>query len=226
MEILDACADSDGLMSRKEFVDPTTFNSYTKDFYPYLNKPVDKIYKEFFESKSNILLLAGPSGSGKTTFCRNLLKYYSNKAMIANSKTLFHNSDVFIRYSQSDAGLLVIEDVDDLITARKDGNNVMSYLLNLSDGIIPNNKKVVISTNLPGLNSIDDAVLRLGRCYDMLLFRKLSTSEAMLARSSIGKEYIDLNNIQDKWTLAEALNYDPELNIKNRNTFSVGFSSS
>ena len=54
----------------------------------------------------------------------------------------------------------------------------MYHLLGLSDGLIQSiNKKIIISTNLSSLNNIDEAIIRKGRCFDILNFRYLYWDE-------------------------------------------------
>jgi ATP-dependent 26S proteasome regulatory subunit len=120
---------------------------------------------------------------------------------------------------------LLIEDADNAVMARSEGNEGMSYLLNLTDGIIPLKKKIVIVTNLPSINKVDPALIRPGRCYDILEFRSLTAEQAEAARASIDMPYLDLTAVKSKWSLAEALNYDLDLKLAERKKTSIGFTS-
>lgn len=209
--------------SRTEKIELSNINVQTKEFYPWLERDFDELCQDFFKSNKSVLLLIGPPGVGKTTFCRNLLKKYNKPTMLANNEQLFQTSALFEAFAGSDNQLLLIEDADSAVGPRSEGNAGMSFLLNLTDGIIPLKKKFVIVTNLKTIKSVDEALIRPGRCFDILEFRELTTLEAQDARKSIGLPDIDLTDVKKSWTLAEALNYDVELNIEKRKAKAIGF---
>jgi len=74
---------------------------------------------------------------------------------------------------------MVLEDADSFLSSRsKSGNTVMHKFLNVGDGLLSTRgKKIVFSTNLPSTRDIDDALLRVGRCFDVLKFRGLTEQE-------------------------------------------------
>jgi ATP-dependent 26S proteasome regulatory subunit len=101
-----------------------------------------------------------------------------------------------------------MEDADAFLAARKDGNTLMHRFLNMSDGLISaKNKKLVFSTNLPNISDIDEALLRPGRCFDILQFRPLTRAEAQAALDEVGSnaELPDGN----QFTLAELFCQQP-----------------
>ncbi len=76
-----------------------------------------------------------------------------------------------------------------MLSSRERGNDLMARLLNLADGLISLPKrKIVFSTNLPSLDSVDEALLRPGRCFAAVNFRKLDAAEAERAAASIGRQ--------------------------------------
>ena len=108
------------------------------------------------------------------------------------------------RLSRGDGRVLVLEDADTMLGARRDGNLLMNRLLNLSDGLISlPARKIIFSTNLPGLQSVDEALLRPGRCYGAIKFRELTVAEALKAQEAAGKS-VPIN--KKTVTLSEALN--------------------
>ena len=76
----------------------------------------------------------------------------------------------------------------------------MQKFLNLGDGILSNKKKkIIITTNLENLSSIDPALTRPGRCFDALEFTPLTKEQALKLNPSLQLE-------QENYTLAEIYN--------------------
>jgi hypothetical protein len=85
--------------------------------------------------------------------------------------------------------LIVVEDGDELIAPRSQGsgNRRMAELLNETDGIgSSHTRKLVITTNLTNTKGIDEALMRPGRCYDVVSCRLLTAKEAIAARKAAG----------------------------------------
>jgi hypothetical protein len=225
VDMVDSISESHGVRNRTQKIELADINAQTRAFYPWFDQDFDEYYDAYFQSTKNVLLIIGEPGLGKTTFSRNMLKRYFKETMLANNATLFKDSRLFEHFAGSEAGLLLIEDADNAVMARSEGNEGMSYLLNLTDGIIPLKKKIVIVTNLPSINKVDPALIRPGRCYDILEFRSLTAEQAEAARASIDMPYLDLTAVKSKWSLAEALNYDLDLKLAERKKTSIGFTS-
>ena len=108
------------------------------------------------------------------------------------------------RMQRRDGRVLILEDADEMLSSRADGNKIMSRLLNLSDGLVSlPARKLIFSTNLPSLSSVDEALLRPGRCYGVVNFRKLTKDEALKAQASVGR---DVPITKKEVSLSEALN--------------------
>ncbi|MGJ3449112.1 hypothetical protein, partial [Enterobacter sp. PTB] len=64
-------------------------------------------------------------------------------------------------------------------SSRNDGNKLISKFLNTADGILPNNKKkLIFTTNLPNIRDVDKALVRPGRCFDVLEIGYLNKEQA------------------------------------------------
>jgi ATP-dependent 26S proteasome regulatory subunit len=136
---------------------------------------------------------------------------YDNKltAVLTFDEQILQMDDFFINFLMNDEqDILVIEDADLLITSREDhGNKLMSRILNISDGLIKHSsKKIVFSANLTKYDSIDQALMRPGRCHDVLDFRKLTADEAknLAAVAGISHKLQE----REEYTLAEI--FEPE----------------
>lgn len=176
-----------------------------KNNYPTLNFDFQKYFTEFAESKANLLLLYGPPGTGKTTLLRELTKVETHTCVLAESNILRFSFEEIKRYLNRN-DILIIEDADDYLGSRKDGNKVMSSLLNGLDGfIVDNGIKVVFNTNITNLSSIDEALIRPGRCFDVLHVPKLTPEQALKIATDNNIEIQDFNSKKD-WSLAEVYN--------------------
>jgi len=181
-------------------------------FYPWMTEGIDAYQKRYLESDASILLLLGPPGTGKTSFTRSMI--YNNKltAVLTFDEAILAMDDFFINFLMNDEqDLLVIEDADLMITSREDhGNKLMSRILNISDGLIKvASKKIVFSANLTKYDSIDHALIRPGRCHDVLDFRKLTPEEAQNLADQAGIKHT--LHPREEYTLAEI--FEPEHHV-------------
>jgi len=161
-----------------------------KSAYPGINEKygsVENFSKKFYNSSENVLILQGVPGTGKTKFLRKLLKEFDGistfsrriNVLYINNNTVADNDGVYIKFITENYDALIIEDVDHLLGTRADGNQVMSNFLCASDGLIRSmNKKIIFTTNLPNELFIDDALLRPGRCFDILKISMLTNEQA------------------------------------------------
>jgi ATP-dependent 26S proteasome regulatory subunit len=98
---------------------------------------------------------------------------------------------------------------------------MMHRFLNMSDGLVTTSgKKIVFSTNLGSLKSVDQALIRPGRCYDVCQHRALNADEAraVLEETGVQREIENGKN----YTLAELMMNQPSDGVK-KTTRRVGF---
>lgn len=188
------------------------------DFYPFIEGGIDKLVEDYRKSKGNILLLIGDRGLGKTTLIRTLLSKLGRERNVLcdNEVTIMNPAFMVYIQSLSDA-TICIEDADNLLAKREDQNHQMSALLNYTDGVIKNDTSMILSTNLPSLNRVDQALFRPGRTFRVIQFRKLNYDEAMKARAALDLPVIEPEEF-DKYTrdgvvsLATVLNWEDHIN--------------
>jgi hypothetical protein len=101
--------------------------------------------------------------------------------------------------------IIVVEDADMLLAPRAAGNLIMPELLNETDGIASNHtRKIIFTTNLGSKKDIDEALMRPGRCYDVVNCRLLTPEEASAARLAHGLSDFEVAPAEDV-SLATAL---------------------
>ena len=154
-------------------------------FYPALaGRKLSDYYDTYLASDSNVLILLGPPGTGKTSFLRGLLHHAQSDALISYDPDILQDDEIFADFMSGQERFMILEDADTFLASRtKSGNTVMHKFLNVGDGLLSTKgKKIVFTTNLPSIRDIDDALMRPGRCFDVLRFAKLSADEAKVVR--------------------------------------------
>jgi hypothetical protein len=173
------------------------------EMYPFLNgETLDEYYDRYMNSDASILLLLGPPGLGKTAMIRGLLRYANQSAILTYHTKLLESDEFFASWFRSkDENIVIMEDSDTMLLPRADGNSMMNRFLNLGDGLITlKNKKMIFTTNLPNVSSIDEALLRKGRCHDVVEFSYLNKDQASLIADKAGICFVA---DQEKYTIAD-----------------------
>lgn len=195
------------------FIDKTlkvSKNYNMKDcLYPHLGAKIDEFCSNYEKSNSPILILLGPPGMGKTSFIRNYLYEYNKKALVSYDIALMSTDSFFLHYLDVEQDVLILEDFDQFLKKRShnEDDKVIHKFLNLSEGIINVGlKKIIFTANLEK-EDIDPALIRPGRCFEVLEFFPYTKKQAL----TIASEYdinldSDLANQTDGVSLAEIFN--------------------
>ena len=173
-----------------------------KEAYPFFDCSIEELVQDFLDSDESVLILFGPPGTGKSKFIEHLIDLSKKKAMFSFNQELMKSDKLYSHFVKSDCDWLINEDADTYISSRNQhGNETMKMILNCSDGLATNKtKKYIFSTNLPNLNDVDEALLRPGRCYGVINFTKLNSTQAQVVASKLNPNIV----LEDKgYSLAE-----------------------
>jgi SpoVK/Ycf46/Vps4 family AAA+-type ATPase len=173
-------------------LDHTSFDELASDVvhdeaYPTLGAPVRDFIDSYVRAEETVLVLLGSPGTGKTKLVRAILGALSARkndsaiVMYTADKRALEHDEIFVKFITGPYEALVIEDADHLLLARSDGNHDLHRFLAVADGVVrAAGRKIIFTTNLPNINSIDEALLRPGRCFASVRTRPLNREETAL----------------------------------------------
>lgn len=180
--------------------------------YPWFPHGIENFISSYLANSASVLLMYGPPGTGKTSFLKHLLCSRKLHGVVTYDEAVLNDDRFFIDFlTDEESDIMIVEDADLLLTSREsDQNKIMSKFLNVSDGLVRMpNKKMVFTTNITSLSKVDQALLRRGRCFATVEFRRLSPREAAGAAEATGQASQNWME-KDSWSLAEVFNVNPE----------------
>ncbi len=203
------------------------------NYVRHVQGPLDKLMGMTGDTiKGRIILIHGPAGTGKTTLLRALggawrdwchVSYILDPDVMLNNGTYMMQALLDEDSTSSRWRLIIMEDAGELFTqnAKKETGQALSRLLNMTDGILGQGRKIIfaLTTNEP-VKSIHAAVMRPGRAMANLSIPAFTKEEAAVW---LGQPVIE----EQQLTLARLLSIrNPEkisvITTEETKQFSVG----
>lgn len=186
--------------------------------------PHEKIVDFLKSDQSGLLLLHGNPGTGKTSYIRNLMYEIKGRPFMVLDNNVFNyitdSSFVNLLLNNRQA-IIILEDCESMLEDRSTGNNQLSTLLNLSDGILGDSFKFkFICTFNAKVSEIDKAVLRKGRMKVKYEFKPLTAEKTKAKAQELGIDVKDGESL----TLAELYNYAEQNDLSSSGSKKIGFS--
>lgn len=187
------------------------FDLHYNDDFKSIHKT---ILKQLRKPKSNgLFLFHGKPGTGKSTYIKYLM-HQQNKQVIFLSPNMagsLDNMNLTEFLMDTPNCVLVIEDAEDLIISRDNfHNSKLSFILNLTDGILGDSLGIqIIATFNTDLKNIDKALLRKGRLSSIYEFKELSTEKSNILLQKIGQT----KTVSVPTSLANLFNMEDDNNI-------------
>lgn len=196
---------------------------YNDDF-----KKADKTIKDFIdeEDTSGLVILNGVKGTGKTTYIRHLINNSGRRFVYLTKEMASALTDPsFIAFLTEIKGcVLVIEDCENLVAARSQGNQStgISNILNMCDGLLSDifNIKIIATFN-EDIRKVDDALLRKGRLVYRYEFKELSVEKT----NALFKMLKIDHNSDKEMTLADIFNYEKDNGSETKEKKKIGFNA-
>lgn len=169
--------------------------SYMKTLVRKLTKRTDKQYRQDIHPGKGLYILHGAPGTGKSRFLMELLLQLS---IADRERPIFYfppqmvqeiGSPQFTNFLLAHPGAIILaEDAENAIRAQERRTDVISNLLNCTDGTIAEAQQLTfILTFNCQVEEIDSALLRPGRLKGKAYFNTLNIEEAEVAATAIKK---------------------------------------
>lgn len=171
-----------------------------------------------------LFLFHGLPGTGKSTYIKHLIHQQKKKVIFLSPKLARNLDDLaFTEFLLENPNIiLVIEDAEDLIVSRDNvPNSQLSFLLNLTDGLLADSLGIqIIATFNTDLKNIDKALLRKGRLTAIYEFKPLEFEKAVTLAETLKIKNFEYHK---QMVLTDIFNYEKTNFSKTKERPLVGF---
>lgn len=159
------------------------FEHLLVDMYPGIM--LTEMMESYSNSSESNMILTGEPGTGKTCFAKMMMAFYALflkrdiDVIYVKDRELLKMDSFWANMSARKPDMMILDDLDDELRPRTEGRNeIVNNMLSFSDGIFEVDTKIIITTNLTD-NAIDKALIRPGRCFEILSLPQLTGDQAL-----------------------------------------------
>jgi len=194
--------------------------NYNSDFKEIHNTIVKNCRKK---GTKGLYLFHGHPGTGKSTYIKYLIHCQKKRVIFLSPRMASNLDDIQLTNFLLDNPncILVIEDAEEIIISRDNHQNTrLSFLLNLTDGLLSESLGIqVIATLNTDLKNIDKALLRKGRLTTLYEFKPLILQKTNDLLRKLGHDF----ETDKEMTLADIYNIQKENHYTPTLRKAVGF---
>ena len=181
---------------------------YNDDFLEVADRIESSLTDKVTNAQNGIILLQGDVGTGKTSFLRHLIRNVNKKVIyVPPDLSVELSSPSFMAFlMEHPNSILIIEDAETVLKTREaGGNQAVSNILNISDGILGDALSLqIVCTFNASTDDIDRALLREGRLIELYEFNALSEEKTLnLCKKVYGEDVVPPKK---EMTLAQIFN--------------------
>lgn len=185
--------------------------------------PHEKIKEALDSDKAGVIILHGVPGTGKSSYIRHLISTI-NKNFIYFDQSCFQHltsSSMINLLMENRNAVIILEDAEELIKKRKNGNAQISALLNLTDGLLADSLKFkFICTFNADIGDIDPALLRKGRLKVKYDIKPLTPDKVKKLADAKG---LHVGDNPKSMTLGDVYNIEDKVDFDAKKRKTVGF---
>lgn len=187
---------------------------YNEDFFAIHKTMVKQLNKK---DTNGLYLFHGQPGTGKSTYIKFLIHQLKKKVIFISPKMAgeLDNLSMTPFLLENRNSVLVIEDAEQLITAREEvRNSNLAMLLNLTNGLLGESLGIqIIATFNTDVKNINKALLRKGRLSIIYEFKPLALDRTNVLLKKLGQtiEVTQPLAVADIFNFEISNNYEPKL---------------
>jgi len=184
--------------------------------------PYNEIVSFLNNDQPGLVVMRGEPGTAKSSLIRHLITII-DKDFIYLDASCFDNmidASLIKELLEYEGSILILEDCEEMLKNRTDGNTKLAALLNMSSGLLADSFKFkIICTFNAAIDNIDPALLRKGRMRINYEFKKLTAEKTAALARKLGKDIPD----GEEKTCGDIYNYDEVVEFGSKKKKKIGF---
>lgn len=201
----------DAVTVTKPIPNLTTENTFDSKLYANLLIEPTQFAEKLRNSKNKLCIFYGSPGTGKSEYAKMVATVWSDVVALAIDSNVYGTNNFYdVIASLPDGTLVILEEADQLLSKKSNGNETIPMLLSLTSGMAERNIKFIVISNMSNLNNVESAVLRSGRLAFVHNFKPLPVDLVKEIREERGLAPLDYEK-RKAMSLADAISDEAPL---------------